>query len=122
MAAVQLKVPAGDLDFKEGRSPSQTTTLLLQRCLGCAQGDEGKGIGKFFAGVLIKAEAFFRDIEGDWAARPFIGQHAFKILQMAGYMGTEHDLWNSVTGNTAPYPVKKPKAEPKTTSARKKAK
>jgi len=103
----------GDLEFKEGRLPSQTTTILLQRCLGCTKGDEAKGIGKFLEGLRIKPSAFFTDIDGDWAARPFIGQHVFKVLQTAGYLGTEHELWNSVTGSTAPYAVKKLKAVPK---------
>ena len=110
---------AGDLDFKEGRSPSQTTTILLQRCLGCARGVETKGIGDFLEGLLIKPAAFFADINGDWVGRPFLGQHVFKVLQAAGYEGTEHDLWYSVTGRTAPYKVTKLKAEPKTRAARK---
>jgi hypothetical protein len=103
----------GDLDFKEGRSPSQTTTILLQRCLGCTRGVETKGIGDFLEGLFIKPVAFFADINGDWAGRPFLGQHVFKVLQAAGYEGTEHDLWYSVTGRTAPYAVRKVKSEPK---------
>ena len=109
----------GDLDFKAGRSPSQTTTILLQRCLGCIRGDESKGIGEFLEGLFIKPIAFFTDINGDWAGRPFIGQHVFKVLQAAGYAGTEHDLWYTVTGSTAPYAVKKAKAEPKKRAPRK---
>lgn len=108
---------AGDLDFDEGRTPSQTTTILLQRCLGCSKGDQTKGIGEFLEGMLIKPSAFFKDINGDWIVRPFLGQHAFKVLQAAGYEGTEHDLWYSVTGRTAPYKVTKPKPEPKRRSA-----
>lgn len=107
----------GDLDFKEGRSPSQTTTILLQRCLRCVRGVETKGIGDFLEGLFIKPVAFFADINGDWAGRPFLGQHVFKVLQAAGYEGTEHDLWYSVTGRTAPYKVTKPKAEHKRRSA-----
>lgn len=109
----------GDLDFKEGRSPSQTTKILLQRCLGCAKGDETKGIGAFLEGMQIKPSAFFMDIDGDWASRPFLGQHVFKVLHTAGYMGTEHDLWNTVTGSAAPYAVKKLKAPPKKRAAKK---
>jgi hypothetical protein len=108
---------AGDLDFKQGRSPSQTTTILLERCLGCARGNETKGIGEFLEGLLIKPSAFFKDISGDWVMRPFLGRHVFKVLQAAGYEGTEHDLWYSVTGRTAPYKVTKPKAEPRNRSA-----
>lgn len=109
----------GDLDFKEGRSHSQTTTILLHRCLGCAKGDETKGIGEFLGKLSIKPEMFFTDIDGDWVGRPFLGQHVFKVLQAAGYKGTEHDLWYTVTGRTAPYAVKKPKAEPKKHSPKK---
>jgi len=109
----------GDLDFKEGRSPSQTTTILLQRCLGCARGDETKSMEEFLKGLFIKPVAFFTDINGDWVGRPFLGQHVFKVLQAAGYKGTEHDLWYSVTGRTAPYAVKKLKSEPKRHVARK---
>ena len=111
----------GDLDFKAGRSPSQTTTILLQRCLGYDRGDETEGIGEFLEGLRIKPVAFFTDINGDWVGRPFIGQHVFKVLQAAGYKGTEHDLWYSVTGRTAPYVVKKLKPEPKRHIARKTA-
>ena len=99
----------GDLDFKAGRSPRQTTTILLQRCLGFARGDDTKGIGEFLEALFIKPIAFFADINGDWAGRPFLGQHVFKVLQAAGYQGTEHDLWYSVTGRTAPYVVRKAK-------------
>jgi hypothetical protein len=109
----------GDLDYRETRSPGQTTTILLQRCLGCPKGEEAGGIGKFLEGLSIKPAAFFSDIDGDWAGRPFLGQHAFKVLQAAGYQGTEHDLWYSVTGRTAPYKVRKSAvAVPKTTPRR----
>jgi hypothetical protein len=97
----------GDLDFQEKRSPSQTTTALLQLCLGCAKGEETEGIKELFKGLLIKPEAFFAMINGNWAGRPFLGQYAFRVVQAAGYKGTEHDLWYSVTGRTAPYAVKK---------------
>jgi hypothetical protein len=112
----------GDLDFDEGRSPGRTTTILLQRCLGCDKGDETKGIAEFLEGMLIKPSAFFRDIDADWVVRPFLGQHAFKVLQAAGYEGTEHDLWYTVTGRTAPYKVLKAKPEPKKRAAPKAAK
>jgi hypothetical protein len=103
----------GDLDFKEGRSPSQTTTILLQRCLGCAKGVEMKGIGEFLEGLFIKPMAFFRDIDTDWLSKPFIGQHVFKVVQAAGYGGTENDLWVSVTEHPAPYAIKKSRAQVK---------
>jgi hypothetical protein len=105
----------GDLDFKDGRNPSQTTTLVLQRCLET----EGKNIETFLHGLSINPLAFFTDINADWLRRPFIGQHVFKVLQAAGYKGTENDIWYSVTGSTAPYAVKKPKAEPKKRTPRK---
>jgi hypothetical protein len=115
----------GDMDFVEGRSASKTTTLMLRRCLGCVKEDDGKSVGKFLDGLKIKAEAFFRDIDGDWGGRPFIGQHVFKVVQAAGYEGTENDLWATVTGSFAPYPVrkvkvvapKKAKAQPKALAA-----
>jgi hypothetical protein len=108
----------GDLDFRAGRSPSQTTTILLQRCLGCAKGDEATGVERFLERLLITPLAFFMEINGDWAGRPFLGKHVFKVLQAAGYQGTEHDLWYSVTGRTAPYMVKGLKTEQKRRAVR----
>jgi len=107
----------GDLDFKDGRTPSQTTTLVLGRCLEAM----GKDIDTFLQGMSINPLAFFSDINTDWLRRPFIGQHVFKVLQAAGYKGTENDIWYSVTGSTAPYAVKRPKAEPKKRTPRKTA-
>ena len=104
----------GNLDFNEGRNPCQTTTIVLQRCLD----GEGKDIETFLKGLSIDPQAFFTDINADWLRRPFIGQHVFKVLQAAGYKGTENDIWESVTGSTAPYAVRKPKAEPKKRSHR----
>jgi hypothetical protein len=101
----------GNLEFVEGRSASKTTTLLLQLCLGCGKKDEGKAIGVFLKGLRIQPDAFFRDIDGDWSGQPFIGEHVFKVVQAAGYAGTENDLWDAVTGNSAPYPVKMSKAD-----------
>ncbi len=100
----------GDVEFKEGRAPSRTTTMVLERCLTCEKQAAAKGIGDFLKAMSIKPEAFFHDIDGDWGGRPFIGQHVFKVVQAAGYGGTEHDLWYSVMGHDAPYPVKKLKA------------
>jgi hypothetical protein len=108
---------AGDLGYKAGRSPSQTTAILLQRSLACAPGSEEKRIREFLEGLSITPSVFFADINGDWDGRPFLGRHAFKVLQAAGYQGTEHDLWYSVTGRTAPYFVKKTKPEPKRSAA-----
>ena len=101
----------GHVDFKEGRSASQTTALVLQRCLGTGKDDGTKAVNKFLEGIKIKPIAFFSDIDGDWQGRPFIGQHVFKVVQAAGYEGTEHDLWNTVTGDPAPYAVKSPKTD-----------
>jgi hypothetical protein len=100
----------GSLDFVEGRTVTKTMTLVLQRCLRCGSRDEGKAIDKFLKSMRIQSDAFFRDIEGDWSGRPFVGEHVFKVVQAAGYEGTEHDLWTTVTGYPAPYPVKMPKA------------
>ena len=100
----------GNVEFKDGRAPSQTTTLVLQRCLGCDKLTGAKDIGDFLEGMAIRPEAFFHDINGDWTGRPFIGQHVFKVVQAAGYGETEHDLWFSVMGHDAPYPIKKAKS------------
>ena len=104
----------GDMDFKEGRSPSQTTTLILQQCLGSSRKSEGKELDDFFKGLAISQGAFARDIDADWVNQPFIGQHAFKIIQAAGYQGTENDLWLAVTGRDAPYHINKPTKKPAT--------
>ena len=98
----------GNVEFVEGRPASKTTTLVLKRCLHCGK-DDGKVINEFLETLNIVPDAFFRDIDGDWDGRPFIGGHVFNIVQKAGYEGTEHDLWESVTGNLAPYPVKNAK-------------
>jgi len=97
------------LAFLEGRSVSKTVTLVLESCLGGGDQDSGKAIAEFFARMKIHQEAFFRDISGDWDGRPFLGEHAFKIVRAAGYEGTEHDLWIAVTGFEAPYALKSPK-------------
>jgi hypothetical protein len=102
----------GSLDFVEGRSVGKTTIMVLQRCLHCGSGEGREAIDVFLKGLKIQPDAFFRDIEGDWSGRPFIGGHAFKIVQAAGYEGTEHDFWTTVTGYPAPYPVKMPKVAP----------
>lgn len=116
----------GNVEFVEGRSASKTTAMVLQKCLGCSKQDEVKAIGDFLEGLKIRPDAFFRDIDGDWDGRPFIGAHVYKIVLAAGYEGTEHDLWQSVTGDPAPYAVKVPKAArpkkvkaPKETAAQK---
>jgi hypothetical protein len=113
--AFQRKEPLmaflGNLEFVEGRPASKTAKLVLQLCLGCGTKDEGKAVGAFLKGIRIVPDAFFKDIEDDWNSKPFIGEHVFKVVQSAGYEGTEHDLWDSVTGNPAPYPVKISKAD-----------
>jgi hypothetical protein len=101
----------GNLAFVEGRPVGKTTRLVLQLCLGCGTRDEGKAIGVFLKGLRIQPDAFFKDIQDDWNSKPFIGEHVFKVIQSAGYEGTEHDLWDSATGNPAPYPVKISKAD-----------
>ena len=101
----------GNLDFVEGRSTSKTTMLVLQLCLGCGKKDEGKAVGIFLQGMRITPDAFFKDIQDDWSSKPFLGEHVFKVAQAAGYEGNENDLWDSVTGNPAPYPVKISKAD-----------
>lgn len=100
----------GSVDFVEGRSFSKTTSLVLQRCLGCSSADGRHAIGEFLGTLRIQPEAFFRDIDGDWNGRPFLGEHVYKVVKAAGYEGTEHDLWTAVTGFPAPYPIKAPKA------------
>jgi hypothetical protein len=102
----------GEVDFKDGRSPSQTTTLILQRCLGCARQDPGNELEGFFKSLAITQKAFAKDIDADWDLQPFVGQHAFKIAQAAGYEGSENDFWLSTTGRDAPYPIKKIKLPP----------
>jgi hypothetical protein len=98
----------GNVAFSEKRSPSQTAALVMQRCFkGRKQGGEVT-VEKFLESLSIKPEAFFRDIDADWLQRPFIGQHVFKVVQAAGYAGTENDLWESVTGSDAPYPIRPP--------------
>jgi len=99
----------GSLEFVEGRSASTTTTLVLERCLRCGNQDAEKATGEFLKSMKIQPDAFFRDIAGDWASRPFLGEHVFKIVLAAGYEGTEHDLWTTVTGYPAPYHIKTPK-------------
>jgi len=101
----------GDLDYKEGRSPGQTTAVVLQRCLQAL----GKDTAEFLEALSIQPGAFFVSINTDWARRPFVGRHVFRVLQAAGYEGTEHDIWYSVTGCTAPYRVtmQPPQAPPK---------
>ena len=94
------------VDFVEGRSPSKTTTAVLRKCLGCINQAGQEQIDGFLERLSIKPEAFFTDIDADWLAKPFIGQHVFKVVQAAGYVGTEDDLWVAVTGSMAPYAVK----------------
>ncbi len=77
--------------------------MVLRKCLGCEKQDGEEGIDKFLKGLSIKPEAFFKDIDADWTDKPFIGQHVFKVVEAAGYGGTEDDLWLAVTGGTAPY-------------------
>ena len=96
----------GDVEFVEGRSPSKTTTVVLRKCLGCEKQAGEKEIDGFLERLSIKPEAFFKDIDADWIGKPFIGQHVFKVVQAAGYGGTEDDLWFAVTGARAPYAIK----------------
>jgi hypothetical protein len=96
----------GKVEFVEGRSASETTSLVLRHCLGCGKDDNGVAIGSFLKRLKISPIAFFKDIDGDWHDRPFVGQHVFKVVTAAGYEGTEHDLWLAVTGNLAPYAAK----------------
>ena len=96
----------GDVEFMEGRSPSKTTTLVLQQCLKCRQQAGGKEVDGLFERLSIQPAAFFKEIDADWIGKPFIGQHVFKVVQAAGYGGTEDDLWLAVTGGAAPYVVK----------------
>jgi hypothetical protein len=99
-------IPIGDVEFVEGRSPRETTTAVLQNCLGSEKKAGQKQIDGFLKQLSIKPDAFFNDIDTDWLGRPFIGQHVFKVAQSAGYLGSEDDLWLAVTGSTAPYAVK----------------
>jgi hypothetical protein len=99
----------GNVEFLEGRSPSKTTAMVLRRCLGCGQDAAGAAIEAFLEKHGIKPSAFFTDIDGNWAAKPFIGQHVLKTVQAAGYGGTENDLWLAVTDETAPYRTTQPK-------------
>ncbi len=99
----------GNVHFVDGRPASKTAALVLRQCLKCSTEQNGQDVEQFLEQMSIKPEAFFRDIDGDWTARPFIGQHVFKVAQAAGYDGAENDLWISFTGNPAPYPVRKSK-------------
>ena len=96
----------GDVELVPGRSPCKTTTVVLRKCLRCRKEAAEKEIDGFLERLSIKPAAFFREIDADWIGRPFIGQHVFKVVQAAGYGGTEDDLWLAVTGATAPYAVK----------------
>jgi hypothetical protein len=96
----------GDVEFMEGRSPSKTTTMVLQQCLGCRKLAGETVVDGLFERLSIKPDAFFREIDADWIGKPFIGQHVFKVVQAAGYGGTEDDLWLAVTGGAAPYVIK----------------
>jgi hypothetical protein len=96
----------GDVELVEGRSPSKTTTVILRKCLGCKTQAGEKEIDGFLESLSIKPEAFFKDIDADWIGKPFIGQHVFKVVQAAGYGGTEDDLWFAVIGSRAPYAIK----------------
>ena len=89
----------GDVEFVSGRSPSKTIAIVLRRCLK-ATGDETDG---FLRAMSIKPEALFREIDDDWSRKPFLGQHVFKVVQAAGYGGTENNLWLAITDQTAPY-------------------
>jgi len=103
----------GDVAFVEGRSPSKTTTVVLRKCLKCEKQAGEKEIDGFLERLSIKPEAFFKDIDADWTDKPFIGQHVFKVVEAAGYGGTEDDLWLAVIGATAPYAVKGRGGQPK---------
>ena len=96
----------GDVEFMEGRSPSKTTTVVLRKCLGCRKQAGEKEIDGLLERLSITPGAFFKEIDADWIGRPFIGQHVFKVVQAAGYAGTEDDLWLAVTGASAPYAIK----------------
>ena len=99
----------GDVEFLEGRSPSKTTTMVLRRCLACGQETADAAIEAFLEEHAIRPAAFFADIDGSWADKPYIGQHVFKTVQAAGYGGTENDLWLAVTDHAAPYRTTPPK-------------
>ena len=103
----------GDVEFMEGRSPSKTTTVVLRKCLGCRKQAGEKEIDGLLERLSITPGAFFKEIDADWIGRPFIGQHVFKVVQAAGYRGTEDDLWVAVTGGTAPYAIKERAGQPK---------
>jgi hypothetical protein len=96
----------GDVALVQGRSPSETTTVVLRKCLGCDKQAAEREIDGFLESLSIKPAAFFKDIDADWIQRPFIGQHVFKVVQAAGYGGTEDDLWFAVVGARAPYAIK----------------
>jgi len=98
----------GNVAFSAKRSPSQTVAIVMQRCFRRRKPGSETTVEKFLESLSIKPEAFFRDIDADWLWRPFIGQHVFKVVQAAGYAGTENDLWESVTGSGAPYPIRQP--------------
>lgn len=106
----------GEIEFKDGRSPGTTTASILRRCIGGEKQAAQEQVDDFLERLAIKPIAFFRDIDTDWHARPFIGQHVFKIARSAGYLGTEDDLWLSVTGGLAPYAFKGRTSQPKRTS------
>lgn len=97
----------GDVAFVEGRSPSKTTAIVLRRCLK-ATGDD---TDDFLRAMSVQPVTFFGELDDDWSRKPFIGQHVFKIVQAAGYGGTENDLWLAVTDQAAPYKIAKPKRE-----------
>ena len=103
----------GDIAFVEGRPHSKTTALVLRKCLGSEKLTGEQEVDDFLNGLSIKPAAFFKDIDADWTDKPFIGQHVFKVVEAAGYGGTEDDLWLAVTGGTAPYAVKTRAVQPK---------
>lgn len=103
----------GDVEFVDGRSPSETTTVILLKCLRRKNNTGEKDLDRFFERLSIKPGAFFNEINTDWVAKPFIGQHVFKVVQAAGYEGTEADLWIAITGTTAPYGIKRHGAQRK---------
>lgn len=109
----------GDIEFVEGRSFSKTTHAVLRKCLGGDKQAGQKNIDEFLEGISIKPIAFFKDVEADWLERPFIGQHVFKVVRLAGYLGTEDDLWLAVTGGVAPYAIKGRAASHKKTAVTK---
>jgi len=102
----------GNVAFSAKRSPSQTAAIVMQRCFKRRENGSATTIEKFLESMSIKPEAFFRDIDADWLQKPFIGQHVFKVVQAAGYAGTENNLWESVTGYEAPYPIRQTAKSP----------